>query len=614
MNALWLLLALAAWSVPLAAEESARPRITIQDVNPWNHLDLNNDPDNFQFAIVTDRTGGHRPGIFESAVGKLNLLQPEFVMSVGDLIEGYTDQQEVLDTEWREFQGFIGQLETPFFYVPGNHDISNPTMAAEWQRRFGASYYHFVYREVLFLCLNSEDQKPTHIGPQQLEYAARALAENPQVRWTLVFLHKPLWEYQQDTGWAKIEELLKDRRHTVFAGHFHNYLKHVRHHANYFVLATTGGASGLRGPIYGEFDHVVWVTMTDQGPRVANLMLEGIWDENIRTERIAALVDPLIKGGALAIAPIFSSSGTFAGGSTQLRLKNDADVPLRLEGSFADHPQLAGLPDSFAVVLEPNSVQLVELEVKAMLPEAVERLKPLLFDWRAEYQQEAIKLPLIEGTSRAVVARTYPLSRREQAIAVDGDLGDWKALPFQVNEPAAINGTPASWTGPADCAWRFGVALGKTHLYIGIETTDDRPVHLGKQAWEQDGVEVRVDGRPDPARSAGRGEDDEGMKAQVFVGLGPGPSPEQLAVYANERLKELGVAAICVPTPKGHNTEIAIPLSYFAERQGEDWQELRLNIAVDDFDEPAGPLAQLWWQPDWRDLETFAGSGTFEKE
>ena len=53
-------------------------------VHPWNHLNLNNDPDNFQFAIVTDRTGGHRPGVFEDAVHKLNLLQPEFVMSVGD--------------------------------------------------------------------------------------------------------------------------------------------------------------------------------------------------------------------------------------------------------------------------------------------------------------------------------------------------------------------------------------------------------------------------------------------------------------------------------------------------------------------------------------------------
>ena len=47
-------------------------------------------PDSFQFGVVSDRTGGHRPGVFDQAMDKINLLQPEFVMCVGDLIEGYS--------------------------------------------------------------------------------------------------------------------------------------------------------------------------------------------------------------------------------------------------------------------------------------------------------------------------------------------------------------------------------------------------------------------------------------------------------------------------------------------------------------------------------------------
>ena len=31
---------------------------------PWNNLNINDKPGQFQFAIVTDRTGGRRPGIF----------------------------------------------------------------------------------------------------------------------------------------------------------------------------------------------------------------------------------------------------------------------------------------------------------------------------------------------------------------------------------------------------------------------------------------------------------------------------------------------------------------------------------------------------------------------
>ena len=81
----------------LAQPGDSAASITIDllgDAHPYSHLRVNNNPDNFQFAIVTDRTGGHRAGVFEDAIRKLNLLQPEFVVRVGDLIEGYTKDEE----------------------------------------------------------------------------------------------------------------------------------------------------------------------------------------------------------------------------------------------------------------------------------------------------------------------------------------------------------------------------------------------------------------------------------------------------------------------------------------------------------------------------------------
>src|SRR5207244_9916688 len=88
--------------------------------NPWTRTDLNNDRDEFQFAIVSDRTGGHRSKIFSQAIARLNLLQPEFVVSVGDLIEGGGNDTKRLNTQWQEFDGYVAQLHMPFFYVPGN--------------------------------------------------------------------------------------------------------------------------------------------------------------------------------------------------------------------------------------------------------------------------------------------------------------------------------------------------------------------------------------------------------------------------------------------------------------------------------------------------------------
>ena len=61
---------------------------SLSGTKPWTSEDFLDDPQEFQFAIVSDRTGGARKGVFERAVKALNLLRPEFVMSVGDLIEG----------------------------------------------------------------------------------------------------------------------------------------------------------------------------------------------------------------------------------------------------------------------------------------------------------------------------------------------------------------------------------------------------------------------------------------------------------------------------------------------------------------------------------------------
>jgi hypothetical protein len=253
--------------------------------NPWTHLNLYNKPDNFQFAIVADRTGDMRPGVFAQAVEKLNLLKPEFVISIGDLIEGETDSDAELDRQWDEFDTLVGKLHMPFFYVPGNHDIGNEVMAKKWQQRLGRAYYHFIHHNVLFLCLNTEDTCGGCISRRQFEYFQEVIQTNRNVRWTLVFLHRPLWRrYETSESWQKFESLLADRPYTVFAGHAHTYNKSVHNGRRYYVLAITGGRGGGQdneplGLEQCRFDHIAWVTMTDDGPVLANLLLEGILND-----------------------------------------------------------------------------------------------------------------------------------------------------------------------------------------------------------------------------------------------------------------------------------------------------------------------------------------------
>lgn len=257
---------------------------------PWTKQAYLNDPADFQFAIVSDRHGGARPGVFTQALAKVNLLQPEFVMSVGDLIDGISEDLDVLNAQYDEVDGMLARLDMRFYRVAGNHDITNSLMQELYRQRYGTPYYHFVYKNVLFLVLSTEDPPgPGNIGETQVADTLKALADNADVRWTFVFMHKPMFaprkEAEKNAGWETIETALAGRPHSVFAGHWHNYAKRTKHGQSYIHLSTTGGASKLRGKQVGEFDHVVWVTMTKDGPRLANLMLDGIYDENVRVAK-----------------------------------------------------------------------------------------------------------------------------------------------------------------------------------------------------------------------------------------------------------------------------------------------------------------------------------------
>ncbi len=159
--------------------------------------DFKNLSANFNFAIVSDRSGGTRHGIFNEAVLKLNDLNPSFVMSIGDLIDTrdlklYTTYNEdvVINERWSEFNGIVNQFKIPFFYTVGNNDIRNEKWKTFWTEQFGPTYYSFRYKDYLFMVLDSEDSP--------------------------------------DNG------------------------------NSYYAHSTTGGSSSLAGIEQGKFDHIMW--------------------------------------------------------------------------------------------------------------------------------------------------------------------------------------------------------------------------------------------------------------------------------------------------------------------------------------------------------------------
>ena len=295
----FLFLALLLSAADLIAGENFKHSLP-EGKKPWTHENFIAGDEKFSFIIIPDRTGSERPGIFEQAITKANSLQPDFIMTVGDLIQGPTDIAKQspghLRDQWKELASFTAKSQAPFFYLPGNHDISvnrkgfpraNDNSAMVWKEFAGPNtYYSFIYKDVLFICLNSmegRDSRVPQVGitDQQADWAIDVLNKNPKVRWTMVFVHNPsAWI---SPAYIRIQQVLKQRKYTCFAGDWHHYIKFKRDGHDYYVLATAGGVSQMRGVEYGEFDHITYVTMTENGPVIANILLDGILSDDAVT-------------------------------------------------------------------------------------------------------------------------------------------------------------------------------------------------------------------------------------------------------------------------------------------------------------------------------------------
>jgi len=287
---------------------------------PWTSQEFQGGPDEFQFVIMGDRTGGANVlGTFNLAVDQVNLLQPEFVINVGDLIEGYSSDKAELNAEWDQVDGMLARLKMPFFRTPGNHDIANTTAQEVWRERHGSTHYSFVYKNALFIVLDSEDPpraapegmkekletynrlqtedpakaqamleefmsdesvvaalgKHVEFNDKQIAFVENALGQNPDVRWTFLFVHEPAWE-NPSPSFSKIEDLLKGRKHTWFGGHLHYYDYDDIDGYEHITMGPAGASFHHEGP--GNVDHVMWVTMTEDGPEMGNIALKGIFD------------------------------------------------------------------------------------------------------------------------------------------------------------------------------------------------------------------------------------------------------------------------------------------------------------------------------------------------
>lgn len=331
------------------------------------------DAKRFHFAILGDRTGGAELEwpLFDRAVDELNFLRPDFVLTVGDQIQGYVTEEEVMKQQWDEYKQHANRLQMPLYLLPGNHDVSNPRMLAWWKENLGRRYYAWEHKNCLFLVLNIMEHwemNASSLGEEQVRFALDTLKQHPDVRHTFVFLHMPLWRDPARTDWQAIEAALAGRPHTVFAGHTHTMSYEERNGGKYIVLAVTRGMAPnwSNDTIHelGQFAHYTWVTVDNNDVQVAHIEPgSAMWPADVAPKSFQDALMSLIKIDGVQPNP-FADNKMKTGFSAMIDNKLPKPVQIMFEVTplSADSWQVAEGDMPRTLTLNPGDQQTVECQ------------------------------------------------------------------------------------------------------------------------------------------------------------------------------------------------------------------------------------------------------------
>jgi predicted phosphodiesterase len=200
-------------------------------------------PDSFRFALIGDRTGETRPGVYQQVWRELAEENPAFVVSVGDTIQGLNDR--TAEAEWREIENLLAPYRRLALYLaPGNHDIWSVRSAALFQKYAAHPlHYSFDYRQAHFTIL--DNSRSEQLSAEELAFLEADLKAHAAQPLKFVISHRPSW---------LVNVVLRDRKFTlhqlarkygvqyVIAGHIHQMLHVDLEGVTYVSLASSGGA------------------------------------------------------------------------------------------------------------------------------------------------------------------------------------------------------------------------------------------------------------------------------------------------------------------------------------------------------------------------------------
>lgn len=245
--------------------------------------------DVFRFIVVGDRTGGAVEHIFDEVIDEVKLFAPDFVINVGDIIEGYTDDTFQIHAEWDTIMRIVKTLPCTFYFVAGNHDIQNETEREIFKNRTGFKrYYSFDHGNSHFIVLDNTMaywSQPEEMSEEQLTWLHQDLEKNKKAENIFVFYHIPTYLYALREGNTDplMELFVEYPVRFVFTGHHHEYSYINRDNIEYINVGSSGGGMGTNDRSRGHFYHYLLVTVDGKESEVAVIEKGNVFLRNVVT-------------------------------------------------------------------------------------------------------------------------------------------------------------------------------------------------------------------------------------------------------------------------------------------------------------------------------------------
>ncbi len=435
----------------------------------------------YQFVILSDRTGGHTEGVYPKVIEEINLLSPDFVVTVGDHIEGYGEDFERVNAEWDTLLAMLDTIDAPVYMTPGNHDIWSDESEAIYVERTGQKpHYSFDHGSTHFVILDvSRIETPEEFPDGQLAWLRADLEAAQSADAIYVFFHKPIWAGTLTVGNPDPlhEVFVEFGVDAVFNGHLHHYFSVNYDGVDYTVMGSSGGhmyRSATQPVARGEFFQFGWVTVSPEGYQLAVIDVGGIYPREVVTSDDIVEIER-IEGELVGLSALYVNEAELIDTTITVSVENTSDDPIENLLEWEVPEGWLVTPVVADLVVAPGEAQEMEFSVVN-----TGSLYPV--------PRVSCAYPMTNGMKIDVdmpldVKRTVGAPRVDEAPTIDGIVNqdEWKGV-----EPATVLYPP--YDAEVEGATEFRFAYDDENLYLSAVCYDPAMSEITANVEERDGA------------------------------------------------------------------------------------------------------------------------------